>query len=302
MDNELQTQSPQIVQAWSPKEVMNQVRAIQELMEAGMQKDEHYGVIPGTNSKKPSLLKAGAEKLCLMFRLAPKFQIIDKDLGNGHKDIQVVCTLTHINTGAFWGQGVASCSTMESKYRYRSGVGASTGVPVPKKYWDLRRVGKGPEAMELIGGKGYTTTKGEDGMWYVAEKIEKTENPDIADVYNTVLKIAKKRALVDATLTATAASDIFTQDLEELSPEPAKAKKEEVKIPEIVENAPEPLITTEEQLTLIKLVKDKNVHQEDFRNFLKEKYSINGWSKIKKKDYSDIYQWVIVNEADAVNG
>jgi hypothetical protein len=296
------TQSIRQVEAWTPTDVMAQVRAIQELMAQGMQQDEHYGIIPGTNSKKPSLLKAGAEKLCLMFRLAPRFEITEKHLENGHKDIQVVCTLTHINTGAFWGQGVASCSTMESKYRYRSGAGVSTGIQVPKQYWDLRRAGKGPESLELIGGKGYTTVKGEDGLWYIAEKIEKVENPDIADVYNTVLKIAKKRALVDATITATAASDIFTQDLEELTPpEPAK-KKEEVKIPEVVENALEPLITGEEQLTLIKLVKDKNVSQEAFRAHLKQKYGIAGWSKIKKKDYSDVYQWVILNEADAVNG
>ena len=39
------------------------------------------------------------------------------------------------------------------------------------------------------------------------------ENEDIADVYNTVLKIAKKRAQIDATLTVTGAADIFTQDL-----------------------------------------------------------------------------------------
>jgi hypothetical protein len=39
------------------------------------------------------------------------------------------------------------------------------------------------------------------------------ENADIADVYNTVLKIAKKRAHIDATLTCTGAADLFTQDL-----------------------------------------------------------------------------------------
>jgi hypothetical protein len=41
----------------------------------------------------------------------------------------------------------------------------------------------------------------------------KIENEDIADVYNTVLKIAKKRAHIDATLTVTGAADLFTQDL-----------------------------------------------------------------------------------------
>jgi hypothetical protein len=39
------------------------------------------------------------------------------------------------------------------------------------------------------------------------------ENEDIADVYNTVLKMAKKRSHIDATLTVTGAADIFTQDL-----------------------------------------------------------------------------------------
>lgn len=33
--------------------------------------------------------------------------------------------------------------------------------------------------------------------------------------YNTILKMAKKRAFVDAVLTATAASDIYTQDLDD---------------------------------------------------------------------------------------
>jgi hypothetical protein len=45
----------------------------------------------------------------------------------------------------------------------------------------------------------------------------KVENPDIADQYNTVLKMAKKRSVVDATLTVTAASDVFEQDLDEFS-------------------------------------------------------------------------------------
>jgi hypothetical protein len=41
----------------------------------------------------------------------------------------------------------------------------------------------------------------------------RTNPPDLA---NTVLKMAKKRALVDLCLTATAASDCFTQDLDDL--------------------------------------------------------------------------------------
>lgn len=48
---------------------------------------------------------------------------------------------------------------------------------------------------------------------YRREGDKKIENEDLADVYNTVLKMAKKRAHVDATLTVTGAGDLFTQDL-----------------------------------------------------------------------------------------
>jgi hypothetical protein len=37
-----------------------------------------------------------------------------------------------------------------------------------------------------------------------------------SDMANTILKMAKKRALIDAVLTATGASDIFSQDIEDL--------------------------------------------------------------------------------------
>ena len=43
--------------------------------------------------------------------------------------------------------------------------------------------------------------------------VQGKEREDIADTYNTVLKQAKKRAHVDATLTCTGASDMFTQDM-----------------------------------------------------------------------------------------
>lgn len=43
-----------------------------------------------------------------------------------------------------------------------------------------------------------------------------SENPDPFTLVNTLLKMAKKRALVDAVLSATRSSGIFTQDIEDL--------------------------------------------------------------------------------------
>lgn len=285
--------------AWTPKEVMAQVNAIQQLMRDGMKEGEHWGPIPGTNSK-PVLFKPGAEKLCLMFRLAPKFTIEEKDLGNGHLNINVRCSLQHINTGKFWGEGVGSCSTMESKYRYRSGQGQSTGVKVPKEYWDTKRAD--PKRAQEIIGIGYSVKK-EDGTWWICEKIEKQENPDIADVYNTVLKIAKKRALVDATLTATAASDIFTQDLEEALPEATIVHEFEApkpKTPEPRRPAPGPLISHDQQLEIHKKAKERGIAPQTLKSGLKEVFGLDGTAKMTTDVYLDVIRWIEEHESAGV--
>src|ERR1019366_4062338 len=47
------------------------------------------------------------------------------------------------------------------------------------------------------------------------QNVGDVPNPDIADLVNTLEKMADKRALVAATLLATGCSDIFTPDLED---------------------------------------------------------------------------------------
>lgn len=195
-------------------EVRENVNLIQQVMDAVMHKGEHYGVIPGCGDK-PTLLKPGAEKLCTTFRLSPTYEIRKTDLDRGHREYEIVCTLTHIPTGDVFGQGVGSCSTMESKYRYRDAqrkcpeCGAEAIIRGKKEY------GGGWLCFKKKGGCG---AKYQDGDPAIEEQAQgKVENPDPADQYNTVLKMAKKRAHVDAVLTVTAASDIFTQDLEDMA-------------------------------------------------------------------------------------
>lgn len=174
-----------------------------------MQKDVHYGVVPGCGTK-PTLLKNGAELLCMAFKLAPDAKVEIADLGNGHREYTVTTTLTSIVTGTPIATGLGSCSTMESKYRYRGTELVPTGKPVPSAYWKDRDTA-------LLGGKNFVAKKDENGSWKIFQKGDrKVENPDIADVYNTVLKMASKRSLVDATLKATGGSCEFTQDIEDM--------------------------------------------------------------------------------------
>uniref|UniRef100_A0A6M3IT48 Uncharacterized protein n=1 Tax=viral metagenome TaxID=1070528 RepID=A0A6M3IT48_9ZZZZ len=225
------TERPAVVNfeeyAMTEQGVLKQVQIIQSIMHGVMKQDEHYGTIPGT--KKPSLYKAGAEKLSLTFRLRPEYEIRRSDLPNGHREYEVVCTLYHIPTGQSVGQGVGSATTMEGKYRYRGGEKVGTGQPVPKTFWNLKKT-DGKAAQALIGGPGFSAGK-IDGNWEICSTGEKMEHDNPADYWNTILKMAKKRAHVDAILTATAASDIFTQDIEDM-PEVIPGAKKEEKIPE----------------------------------------------------------------------
>ena len=193
------------------EDVKRNVQGIQNLMRDVMHEGEHFGKIPGCGDK-PTLLKSGAEKLAFTFRLRPEYKIEKTAYDNGHIGYDVGCTLSHITSGQIWGAGVGSCSTLESKYRYRNDS-IDTGTSVPRSYWDVRKIN--PEAAkELLGGAGFSTKK-VDGDWHIFQSAGKAENENPADFYNTVLKMAKKRSFVDAVLTATAASDIFTQDLED---------------------------------------------------------------------------------------
>ena len=203
-------------------DVRTQVNKIQELMKSVMEKDVHFGVIPGT--PKPTLYKAGAEKLGFIFRMAPEFAITMTELPEGHREYQILGTLRHIGSGIQLAQGVGMCSTMESKYRWREAKRKCPKCGVETIYKSKDDHG-GWYCWAKKGGCGAKFKN--DDQAIVKQKTGRIENPDIADVYNTVLKIAKKRCYVDMTITACAASDVLTQDIEDLphSPEPEVNKK-----------------------------------------------------------------------------
>lgn len=195
-------------------EVLGQVKSIQDIMKAAMREDEHYGVIPGTG-KKPSLLKPGAEKLLLTFRMDAQPEVETIELPNGHREYRVKTTLYSIRSGVRLGSGFGSASTMETKWRYRTGPVEFTDKPVPTAYWNMRKTDPG-KARELLGGPGFAAKKNDEGAWVIAIQGDKVEHDNPADYYNTCLKMGCKRSLVDVVLKVTAASDIFTQDVEEM--------------------------------------------------------------------------------------
>ena len=321
MDNELVVKDNQPLTA---VEMRANVNLIQEIMREVMIEGQHYGKIPGCGDK-PTLLKPGAEKLSMTFRLRP---IIDNDrdiqieqLPNNHINVRVYCHILSAS-GLELATGIGSCSSMESKFRYRGGEKVGTGQPVPKEYWNLKKAGKTREAQDSIGGAGFGVGK-IDGTWQICEIGEKMENPDISDVHNTVLKMGKKRAYVDGILSATAASDIFTQDIEDLeeTPDsethpPINAKPttttpqekpkamyenppEDKKAPTFIEkdfmpkNTPIPsnLISEAQAKRLFAIAKGNKYTNEDIRTYLINNYRIEHTMDIEKENYNNIVSY-----------
>lgn len=166
------------------------VEYTKKMMTAG----KDYGAIPGTKTK-PTLLKPGAEKLCTLFGLVPRFEILDKitDFDNGLFYFQYLCKLE--KDGRVIGTGIGSCNSKEKKYRWRYVM-----------QWDATDTDK-ENAVEVI------NFKAKNGKTYTKYKFENTEPFELV---NTIDKMAQKRSLVAATLIATNASEFFTQDIEDL--------------------------------------------------------------------------------------
>lgn len=172
----------------TPAEMIARHKELGQLVNEALQDGTDYGKIPGTG--KPTLLKPGAERLCIAFGLEARYTVetaeVDHDRPvewrkskkkwrNAHRGDKeftwveevgasvglyryvVRCDLLHRGTGEIVGSGLGSCSSMESKY-----------VDRPR------------------------------------------------DCENTVLKMGQKRALIAAVLNTLGLSDRFTQDVEDL--------------------------------------------------------------------------------------
>lgn len=216
-----------------------------------MVRDQDFGEIQGAH--KPALLKPGAEKLCSFFGLEPEFTPVVEEidwLGAEHEGetfcyVRYRCRL--LRHGWTLGVGEGSCNSWESRYRYRwvpaeqvpeffdrsrmlkrggqrticefefaIDRAETTGVyGKPAEYWQKIKEAIAAGAARRIE---RDSRQGKLPAWEFDcdTTLYRVPNPDVADLINTIQKMAQKRALVAATLIATSASEFFTQDVEDL--------------------------------------------------------------------------------------
>jgi hypothetical protein len=174
-----------------------------------LQENVHFGKIPGTDKKV--LLKTGADTLASLFQLRLSFQREVVDHEGGHREVVIKCVVAN-RDGEPISEAHGSCSTLEPRYRYRNAdrVCPECGAAAIK----ASKHRPGFYCFKKIGGCGATFFPEDERV--TSQPVGKVPTADPAEYYNTVLKMAEKRAETGAIIRVTGCGDIFSQDVESL--------------------------------------------------------------------------------------
>lgn len=161
--------------------VADKLSAFKDFLKNGFIDGIDSGKIPSVD--KPCLFKAGAEKVQLYLGLTAQYTLINREFISGLE-----------TRNADWDENA-------KKYMYTDTV---------RNYYSWEwRCDLWYGDVKVAEGVGMANTE-EDKF---VSQYKKGKTPD--GLANTVMKIAKKRAFVDAIIAASGISDIFTQDLED---------------------------------------------------------------------------------------
>jgi hypothetical protein len=189
-----------------------------------------FGTVPGIN--RNFLKQPGAEKIAQWLHVRPRYESETTPIPDhpGHIEVAGRCKIMAITpAGEFelFSGPLASCSTMESNYRYRW----VDMDPQPTFDWSMK---EGKTAKGLGTHRSFKDKKTDKWVWQTRH-----ENPNIYDERNKVRQIGEKRMLVKAMRNWGALSEVFTEDPSEwildddsnVTPEapiePGKVKREE---------------------------------------------------------------------------
>jgi hypothetical protein len=193
--------------------------AVVEVMQKVMREGIDFGAIPGTTREgqkpKMALLQPGAEVLCQVFHLRPEFQEVALIERDDFLFMKIRCRLIHSITGEVVGEAIASANSREEKYA--SQVAAKL-CPVCGKpsIFKSKKENEGWYCWTKKGGCGATFGEADKKL------LDQTGTVSVDRVwglYHTLESIAQKRAYVKVTRNATACSDIFTDEPDDLAGE-----------------------------------------------------------------------------------
>lgn len=188
------------------------IKAIRRYVEDNFVEGIDFGP-PFPGGDKPTLLLPGAQKFNLLFNARPEYEVLNKveDYDKGFCLYHFRCRLINRASTMILGEGEGTCNSYESKYRWRQSerVCPDCGKPTILKSKD----GKGWFCWRKKGGCGMNFSISDKRI--TDQEVGRVQNQDLFDIWNTVLKMAMKRAMVSAAHSTGGVGDLFTQDAED---------------------------------------------------------------------------------------
>ncbi len=201
---------PNIQHAIATRDVL--VQALKSLMV----RDTDYGTIKGT--QRDTLLQPGADKLCNLFQIVIRYEFVEKIEDwtgvehGGEPFFYYVIAGRAFKGDVLMGEGAGSCNSWETKYRWRTAERVCPACNQP----NIRKSREGGwYCWRKTGGCGQVFNDGDPAI--EGQETGRKPNPDVADLPNTILKMAMKRCKLSTTINSTSASEFFTQDVEDFT-------------------------------------------------------------------------------------
>lgn len=237
------TQDAAILRMAPIKDVTKWYNEFVDFTKSILKENLDYGKIPGVD--KPTLLKAGAEKIRFVYGLSTTMTVTNKEVRvepYPFVSYSYKCTVT--KNGVVLAECEGNVNSGESKYAYiwvkeeelPEGIDTTklkrrsskiqefdfainkaetTGeYGKPKEYWDNWKKAMADGRATKIMRK--TKSGKEMDGWEMGGYTYRIPNEDVLGLENTIMKMAQKRAFVGAIMMATGASEFFTQDIEDL--------------------------------------------------------------------------------------
>lgn len=162
-------------------QMSQQMNEFKEFLKNDLKDGIDFGAIPKVD--KPTLFKAGGEKIQMYLGLTPQYKLLHREfVPNQERKDKVWNDTTkkyqEVSSIRNYYSWEWSCELWHGDTKVAEGVGAGNS---------------------------------EERKW--VSQYQKGENPD--SLANTIIKISKKRAFMDAIIGVSGVSDIFTQDLED---------------------------------------------------------------------------------------
>lgn len=198
-------------------DTVQKVRVLQGTLKNILTEKHDYGKIPGCGDK-PTLLKPGAEKILMAMGITATYELLEhteKFEGLGFFAYTVKCILN--KNGIKITEGLGHANSKEKKWAYEYVYEKDLPEGANKDLLKKKKINS------------------ESGTFYKYE-VEADANSKA----NTILKMAKKRAQIDAVLSVASLSEIFTQDFDDVEQDEVPTTKPTVdKVKESVKKSSE---------------------------------------------------------------